>query len=73
MELYESGAGYSIKGYDFDDGSGDIIRCALEAITDFEQYLHLAPAAPDRGEVEARIDRLKTTLSQPQSSKETTP
>ena len=30
MELYESGPGYSVKGYNFDDGTSDIIRCAIE-------------------------------------------
>jgi GxxExxY protein len=30
LELYESGPGYSIKGYNFNDGTSDIIRCALE-------------------------------------------
>ena len=30
MEIYESGADYSIKGYNFNDGTNDIIRCALE-------------------------------------------
>ena len=30
MELYEPGVGYSIKGYDFNDGTNDIIRCAIE-------------------------------------------
>lgn len=30
MQLYETGSDYSIKGYDFNDGTNDIIRCAIE-------------------------------------------
>ena len=30
MEIYEAGAGYSVKGYDFNDGTNVIIRCAIE-------------------------------------------
>lgn len=30
MELYEPGANYSVKGYDFNDGTNDIIGCAIE-------------------------------------------
>ena len=30
MKLYEAGSGYSVRGYDFNDGSYDIIRCAIE-------------------------------------------
>ena len=30
MELYETGANYSTKGYNFNDGTNDIIGCAIE-------------------------------------------
>lgn len=30
MEIFEAGADYSVKGYKFDDGSGEILRCAVE-------------------------------------------
>ena len=30
MEIYESGADYSVKGYDFNDGTNKIIQCAIE-------------------------------------------